>query len=172
VILSSTSTHAPLFLASTQTVNLLLPPSLSWMVVLIYAWQGTSPTLLALLTYCPCQSQWPSRGKRSHTTNVAQNGATPPFHSRTGAYTGNYVSFAQTWWKQSSCHRQFWLKGNIFTSWTQTAGYKDDRPGSIRFDSSDGSLAMFLHLECHDGLYYCVSNVYTIDSDTLEYASH
>jgi hypothetical protein len=55
---------------------------------------------------------------------------------------------------------------NVFTSWTQTR-YKDNQPGSIRFDSLDGLLSMFLHLECHDGLYYCVSNVYIVYSDTL-----
>ncbi len=53
---------------------------------------------------------------------------------------------------------------DVFTSWTQT-GYKDDRPGSIRFDSSDGFLSMYLCLECHDGLYYCVLDVYTVGKD-------
>jgi len=51
---------------------------------------------------------------------------------------------------------------DVFTSWTQT-GYKDSRPGSIRFDSADGFLSMSLRLECVDGLYYCRSDTYTID---------
>ena len=51
---------------------------------------------------------------------------------------------------------------NVFTSWTQT-GYKDSRPGSIRFDSADGFLSMSLCLDYVDGLYYCSSNMYTID---------
>ena len=51
---------------------------------------------------------------------------------------------------------------DVFTSWTQT-GYKDNRPGYIRFDSTDGFLLMSLHLECIDGLYYCTSDTYTID---------
>ncbi len=51
---------------------------------------------------------------------------------------------------------------NVFTSWTQT-GYKDNRPGFIRFDSADGFLSMSLHLECMDRLYYCTSDTYTID---------
>jgi hypothetical protein len=51
---------------------------------------------------------------------------------------------------------------NMFTSWTQT-GYKDNQPGSIRFDSNDGHLLMALMLECHDGLYYCHTDIYTVD---------
>jgi len=51
---------------------------------------------------------------------------------------------------------------DVFTSWTQT-GYKDGRPGSIRFDSADGFLSMSLRLEYVDGLYYCTSDTYTID---------
>ncbi len=51
---------------------------------------------------------------------------------------------------------------NVFTSWTQT-GYKDSRPGYIRFDSTDGFFLMSLRLECIDGLYYCTSDTYTID---------
>jgi hypothetical protein len=51
----------------------------------------------------------------------------------------------------------------VFTSWTQT-GYKDDQPGTIRFKNTDGSINMTLCLVCHDGLYYCVSNVFTVNS--------
>jgi hypothetical protein len=53
---------------------------------------------------------------------------------------------------------------DVFTSWMQT-GYKDNRPGLICFDSSNGFLSMYLRLECHDGLYYCVLDVYTMDKD-------
>jgi hypothetical protein len=49
------------------------------------------------------------------------------------------------------------VTSDVFTSWTQT-GYKDSRPGSIRFDSADGFLSMSLRLEYVDGLYYCTSN--------------
>jgi hypothetical protein len=55
---------------------------------------------------------------------------------------------------------------NNFTSWTQT-GYKDDRPGEIWLDSSDGFLTMSLQLECHGGLYYCTTDVFTVDPDNL-----
>jgi hypothetical protein len=51
---------------------------------------------------------------------------------------------------------------NVFTSWTQT-GSKDNQPGSIQFDSNDGLLLMALMLECHNGLYYCHIDIYTVD---------
>jgi hypothetical protein len=50
---------------------------------------------------------------------------------------------------------------NIFASWTMT-GYKDNRPGAIRFDSHDGFLSMSIPLVCRDGLYYCPTNVFTL----------
>ncbi len=43
---------------------------------------------------------------------------------------------------------------DLFASWTMT-GYKDNRPGAIRFDSHDGFISMIINLVCHDGLYYC-----------------
>ena len=51
---------------------------------------------------------------------------------------------------------------DVFVSWTQT-GFKGGCPGQIRFDSHDGLVTMKLDLECRDGLYYCPTNVLTID---------
>ena len=51
---------------------------------------------------------------------------------------------------------------DVFSSWTQT-GFKHGRPGQIRFDSHDGLLTMKLTLEFHDGLYYCPTDVFTVD---------
>ena len=50
----------------------------------------------------------------------------------------------------------------VFASWTQT-GFKDSRPGHIRFDSPDGLVTMKLALEHRDGLYYCPTDVLTVD---------
>ena len=41
---------------------------------------------------------------------------------------------------------------DFFASWTMT-GYKDTRPGAIRFDSHDGFLNMIINLVYQDGLY-------------------
>jgi hypothetical protein len=41
-------------------------------------------------------------------------------------------------------------------------GYKDNRPGAIRFDSHDGFISMTILLTCRDGLYYCRSNIFTL----------
>jgi hypothetical protein len=42
-------------------------------------------------------------------------------------------------------------------------GFKDSRPGTIRFDNADGLLTMHIALDYLDGLYYCQNNVYTVD---------
>ena len=51
---------------------------------------------------------------------------------------------------------------DVFVSWTQT-GFKDGRPGQIRFDSHDGLVTMQLDLDFRDGLYYCPTDVFTVD---------
>ncbi len=53
---------------------------------------------------------------------------------------------------------------DVFHTWTQT-GYKDGRIGSIRFDRADDFLSMHLPLDYHDGLYYCTTDVLTVDPD-------
>ena len=41
-------------------------------------------------------------------------------------------------------------------------GYKDNRLGVIRFNSHNGFIGMSILLVCHDGLYYCPTNVFTL----------
>jgi hypothetical protein len=55
---------------------------------------------------------------------------------------------------------------DVFVSWTMT-GYKDGRPGSLQFDSHDGFLHVHLSLVCHDGLYYCPTDVFTLDHSPI-----
>jgi hypothetical protein len=56
---------------------------------------------------------------------------------------------------------------NVFVQWTQE-GFKDRTiPGRICFSSHDGLLNMCFQLECRNGLYYCSTNVYTVDPDPL-----
>ena len=55
---------------------------------------------------------------------------------------------------------------DVFASWTQR-GFKDGRPGQIRFDSHDGLLTMRLDLDQRDGLYYCPSDVFTVDQSPV-----
>jgi hypothetical protein len=50
---------------------------------------------------------------------------------------------------------------NLVASWTMT-GYKDNRPGAIRFDSHDGFITMVINLICRDGLYYCPTDIFTL----------
>ena len=59
---------------------------------------------------------------------------------------------------------------DIFTSWTQT-GFNDGCPGTIRFDSADGSISMTLTLECHGGLYYCSTDAYVLNDATIQRAN-
>jgi hypothetical protein len=56
---------------------------------------------------------------------------------------------------------------NVFVQWTQE-GFKDRTiPGRIRFSSHDGLLNMCFQLECHNGLYFCSTNIYTVNPDPL-----
>ncbi len=41
-------------------------------------------------------------------------------------------------------------------------GYKDNRPGTIHFDSHDGFISMIIQLVCCEGLYYCPTDVFTL----------
>ena len=50
----------------------------------------------------------------------------------------------------------------VFASWMQT-GFKDGRPGQIRFDSHNGLVMMKMAVEYRDGLYYCPTEVLTVD---------
>ena len=54
---------------------------------------------------------------------------------------------------------------DVFQSWHQT-GYRNDvsTPGCIRFDSHDGLLTMSMSLVLHDGLHYCPTNVFAVDT--------
>ena len=56
---------------------------------------------------------------------------------------------------------------DVFVSWTQT-GFKDGRPGQIRFDSNDGLFTVKLDLDYCDGLYYCPTDVLTVDRSPLQ----
>jgi hypothetical protein len=61
---------------------------------------------------------------------------------------------------------------NVFVQWNQE-GFKDPTiPGRLRFSSHDGLLSMFFNLDCHSGLYYCTTNVYTVDHDPVHVCCH
>ena len=54
---------------------------------------------------------------------------------------------------------------DVFQSWHQT-GYRCgvSTPGCIRFDSHDGLLTMCMTLVLQDGLHYCPTDVYAVDT--------
>ncbi len=56
---------------------------------------------------------------------------------------------------------------DVFFSWTQE-GFRDPSiPGSLCFTSQDGLRLMQFPLHCRDGLYYCETDVYTVDCDPV-----
>ena len=55
---------------------------------------------------------------------------------------------------------------DVLVKWTQT-GHKDGRSGAIRFDSDSGLISLEMTLENRDGLYYCPTDVYTVDSNPV-----
>ncbi len=56
---------------------------------------------------------------------------------------------------------------DVFFSWTQEGIRNPTIPGSLRFTSHDGLLSMHFPLRYHAGLYYCDTNVYTVDRDPV-----
>jgi len=54
---------------------------------------------------------------------------------------------------------------DVFQSWHQT-GYRCgiSTPGCIQFDSHDGLVTMSMTLVLHDGLHYCPTDVYAVDT--------
>jgi hypothetical protein len=52
----------------------------------------------------------------------------------------------------------------VLVHWTQT-GHKDGSPGKVRFESESGLLSFTITLENRDGLYYCPSDVFTVEGD-------
>ena len=55
---------------------------------------------------------------------------------------------------------------DVLVNWTQT-GHKDGSPGMIRFDSDSGLFSIAMCLEYRDGLYYCPTDVFTVDRDPV-----
>jgi hypothetical protein len=56
---------------------------------------------------------------------------------------------------------------DVFCSWTQE-GFKDPAlPGSLRFTSHDGLVLMYFPLHCREDLYYCNTDIYTVDRDPV-----
>ena len=51
--------------------------------------------------------------------------------------------------------------------WTQVGCKNPAAPGSLIFTSRDGRLSMTFDLEFRGGLYYCTSDVYTVNADPL-----
>ena len=50
--------------------------------------------------------------------------------------------------------------------WTQE-GHRGDAPGCIRFTSESGLYSITLHLKKKDGLYYCPTDVFTVDTNPI-----
>ncbi len=55
---------------------------------------------------------------------------------------------------------------DVLVRWTQM-GHKDDSPGTIQFDSNSGLFSITMKLEKRDGLYYCPTNVFTVNHDPV-----
>ncbi len=55
---------------------------------------------------------------------------------------------------------------DVLVRWIQT-GHKDGSPSTIQFDSDSGLFSMTMILEKRDGLYYCPTDVFTVDCDPV-----
>ena len=143
------------------TVPLLLLLSLS-MAAQTFALPVTSLLLSTSRRYHPCQSWWPTRVTISPLMITALKVVPPQLTLDNGNLYWQLCYYCANVIETIISPQAVIATSNVFTSWTQT-GYKDSRPGYIRFDSADGFLSMSLRLECINGLYYCTSDTYTID---------
>ncbi len=109
------------------------------------------------------QSWWQSTGRNRTLTTPSLGGVTFRSTYRMGVHIGNSASIAKMWLRQSSPHRQFWRQ----VTYLPQTGFKDGRPGRLRFDSHDGLCTMQLNLDYHDGLYYCPTDVFTVDQSPV-----
>jgi hypothetical protein len=55
---------------------------------------------------------------------------------------------------------------DVLIRWTQS-GHKDGSPGTICFDSDSGLYSIAINLENRNGLYYCPTDVFTVDHDPV-----
>jgi hypothetical protein len=55
---------------------------------------------------------------------------------------------------------------DVLVRWTQT-GHKDGSPGMIRFDSDKDLLSIAMTLVYRDGLYYCPTDIFTVDRNSV-----
>jgi hypothetical protein len=55
---------------------------------------------------------------------------------------------------------------DVLMRWTQT-GHKDGSPGAIQFDSDSGLFSITMMLENRDGLYYCPTDIFTVNCDPV-----
>jgi hypothetical protein len=58
-------------------------------------------------------------------------------------------------------------RGDTLVHWTQT-GHKGTDPGCICFSSNGGLYYITIKLEKRDGLYYCPTDVFTVDWDPVQ----
>jgi hypothetical protein len=61
---------------------------------------------------------------------------------------------------------------NVFYYWTQEGCKDPSVPGRINFTSRDGLLSMHFDLHQRDGLYYCLTDVFTLDRDPVHVQCH
>jgi hypothetical protein len=61
---------------------------------------------------------------------------------------------------------------DVFYYWNQEGCKDPSVPGRIRFTSRDGLLSIHFDLQQRDGLYYCSTDVYTVDHDPVCVACH
>jgi hypothetical protein len=56
--------------------------------------------------------------------------------------------------------------------WTQVGCKDPTTPGRLKFTSRDGHFSITFELEYREGLYYCTSDIYTLDADPTPTQCH
>ena len=61
---------------------------------------------------------------------------------------------------------------DVFYYWNQEGCKDPSVPGRLKFTSHDGLLSMHFDLHQRDGLYYCSTDVFTVDPDPVQVQCH
>ena len=100
-------------------------------------------------------------------TTISPNEVSYPSHCLMEPPTFRHAITVLIWWRQSSPRQQYSHLAMSSSVGRKKAFCDPTIPGSLCFISHDGLLSMHFPLCYHDGLYYCDTDVYTVDRNPV-----
>jgi hypothetical protein len=124
---------------------------------------GNLELLLDVIDIVPIPISVAIEGVASSTADCITKCGLLPLTMTNGSYYYQPCFYCENLVKTIISPSAILASSTIFVQWEQR-GYKHPAlPGSIHFSNHDGLVSMTFGLRCHDGLYYCDSDVDTVD---------